>query len=361
LGNIPFKVPALIVNNLALQQKYLERSKIGIPLGEGSICQQEVVGLYNKRVGFCGILPVKLENNTINVVKSVSGNIHFAGMQYCGRNWLCPKCSFKIMKSRTGEIAKQFKKYRSEGEKIFFYTFTLQHNRWQSLQELLDILLGAYKYARSHRRYRQYVGKTRFIRTIEIKYGANGWHPHIHCSFVSKEENTGNDVFQELYENFLRKKGLLVNDYTVDGKEWDGTADELSEYLLKWELERELTGGNDKTGTGGLTFFEMVKFYHQYIKQVEEYIEATKGHKQYHFTGNFFDKAQKTDEEIVQEHEETKEILFEIPREEYGKMYYHNLTRRFIKWIKEKDPDYDKIKRTLQNKGINTDWLKVPG
>jgi len=350
----------LTINNIALKEKYLKRSIEGIALGEGTIIQQEVVGLYNKRVSFCGILPVKLESPTISIVKSVSGNIHFAGMQYCCRNWLCPKCSFKIMKVRTKEIAEQFKQYRNDGEKIFFYTFTLQHHKNQTLKELLDILLGAYKFARTHRQYRQYVGNTRFIRTIEIKYGKNGWHPHIHCSFISKNEDTGNEVFQELYEKYLRKKGLLVNDYTVDGKEWDGTADELSEYLLKWELEKELTGGNEKIGSGGLTFFEMVKQYHLFINQIEEYIITTKGHKQYHFSKNFFNKTIKTEEEIVQEHEETKEVLYEIPRDEYGKIYYYGLSRRIIKWLKDKDPDLYKIQRTLQNKNINTDWMKLP-
>lgn len=357
MGNIPIKMPALRINNLELRDKYLARSKEGIPVGEGTICQQEVVGLYNKRVGWCGILPVKLELQKISVVKSISGNIHFAGMQYCGRNWLCPKCSYKIMKHRTAEIAERFKYFRSNNEKIFFYTFTLQHNRRQSLKELLGILLDAYKFARTHRKFRPYIKLTRFIRTIEIKFGNNGWHPHIHAAFISKDDNKAVEVFKDLYEQYLKNKGLLVNDYTVKGTEWDGTTEELSEYMLKWELEKELTGGNEKIGSGGKTFFEMLKYYHNYISEIEEYILTTKGHKQYHFSRNFFDKSVKTEEEIVKETEEIKEVLFEIPRDVYGELYYYGLARRFIAWIRQPVPDYEVIRRKLIHKNIDISWI----
>jgi hypothetical protein len=62
-------------------------------------------------------------------------------------------------------------------------TFTLQHKVGDPLPRLLSALLGALRTVKGGFAWRDFtrrVGGLGSVRSLEVTYGANGWHPHLH-------------------------------------------------------------------------------------------------------------------------------------------------------------------------------------
>jgi hypothetical protein len=115
---------------------------------------------------------------------------HFAGVETCGRIWLCPVCAAKIRARRGDEIAEAVGRHIASGGGAYFVTATLPHEHGDALAASLDALTAAWRYLMSGRQYTD--ERTRYgilgnIKAVEITHGRNGWHPHIHAVILTKE------------------------------------------------------------------------------------------------------------------------------------------------------------------------------
>lgn len=288
------------------------------------------IGKKIPRVGGCGINPIA-RSKYFEIVKGVKGGIYYHGMQRCGSIWFCPDCMYKLMKTRSEELYNQLSKYNDQGKTVLFVTFTIQHNKSDRLGLLRQTLIDAFGYANSHRRWKE-IKKTisvEFLRALEVVFGENGWHPHLHCLFVgSPEIIEALKVFQELYESYLKKQGLLVNKHTVITKPWNGMADSLSDYMFKDTIEHEITGGNLQKSGKGKTFFELVEEGNE--PAVNEYIKEMKGKRQYHRSKGFFqDIKVKTHDEVLRD-DKVDTVLFTIHKDVYADMRSKGIALHFI-------------------------------
>lgn len=71
----------------------------------------------------------------------------------------------------------------------YFVTFTLRHRKGDALVMLLAVLLGAFRAmcaGRGGQAFRSAFGVVGMVRALEITFGANGWHPHLHVIFLTR-------------------------------------------------------------------------------------------------------------------------------------------------------------------------------
>ncbi|TPG63533.1 hypothetical protein EAH78_32070 [Pseudomonas arsenicoxydans] len=146
-------------------------------------------------------------------------------------------------------------------------TFTFPHKDWHSLRELLLKQAKALTLLRQGapwKRFTQSINYQALIRSLELTYGKNGWHPHTHeLWFVSSQVEAVElrSRLTELWESACVRAGLLDrNDvvqmynfglHAVDVKGWC----QASDYLAKqddsrhWGVDREMAKATSKAGT----------------------------------------------------------------------------------------------------------------
>ena len=150
---------------------------------------------YVYRVSLCnrGINGFGTESRGLEVFSSPDGlRAEFRGIQTCGSVWHCPVCSPKIARERVGEINLGMKRwqngYKGQRGRIFFGTFTYQHERHIAGQGQLAAQLKQFSAAlsdlkgdRAYRRIVARVGYRGAVRGLETTFGElNGWHNHTH-------------------------------------------------------------------------------------------------------------------------------------------------------------------------------------
>jgi hypothetical protein len=131
------------------------------------------------------------------MVKVNAGVAHFAGVETCGRVWLCPVCAAKIRARRGDEIAEAVGRHLAAGGGAYFATATLPHDQGDALSRSLDVLTRAWRSLMSGRAGQE--DKKRFgvignIKAVEITHGRNGWHPHIHAVMLTSAETTAEEL-----------------------------------------------------------------------------------------------------------------------------------------------------------------------
>ena len=178
--------------------------------------------------------------------------VGYAGLQTCGSVWACPACSAKIQAQRRLEIGLLMAIAASKGFTVVFTTYTLRHKKGQALSLLWEGLTYAHQRVKQDKT----VGKLRkahnevgAVRAVEVTYGDNGWHPHIHSLRFFENEVTQADV-DELRRNEFRawkaaakKKGLglpSASAFKMDLVDLgdEHTAGQVGRYMVK-DLDEE--------------------------------------------------------------------------------------------------------------------------
>lgn len=241
----------------------------------------------------------------------------YKGLMTCGSVWSCPLCAAKIQERRRQEVQKLTDWMVSNDKRGLMASYTLPHNRNQTLRELLDFQAHALRRMRSSKGYRQLkqqIGYAGMVRALEVTHGDNGWHPHTHELLVC---NPGVDpkmvqlTLSKLWMKACLDSGLPVPDecafyrYAVDV-----TADASGDYLAKmddqkkWGISHELTKSSSKQGRrNGSHPFKLAANASTGSLFIE-YAHAMKGKRQLHWSHGlkaFVGLLEKTDEEIAKE------------------------------------------------------------
>lgn len=154
-------------------------------------------------------------------------------------------------------------------------TFTFPHYRGQALAELMEPFTKArqsFQNCKSWKAVMERADKVGVVTSLEVTYGANGWHPHLHmlvfCSPsafgegpADEEGRLNSAAIEHLrgeWARLLEKRGL------VDGsnRQWAlqygldvRGGKKAAEYIAKWGhdeswgMSSELTSSHAKTGT----------------------------------------------------------------------------------------------------------------
>lgn len=194
------------------------------------------------RVRKCG--RTRHEAQGVTVRLSGTGAAGFAGVITCGSVWAEPVCNAKIMARRALEIGAAVALWQAQGHPVGFLTFTMRHRKGQSLGELWDALQRAWARATTGRgwyRDRALYGVAGWLRVVEVTWGDNGWHVHVHALAFLEGKATPQTVAQ-LHSSMFSRWSAALGDAGLasplmvgqDARLVTGPADaDLAAYLAK--------------------------------------------------------------------------------------------------------------------------------
>lgn len=182
---------------------------------------------------------------------------HYRHLMTCALVWHCPICAAKITERRRVELSEAI---ANNGELVpVLVTFTLSHHKRDKLSVVLDALLAAYRQLKSGRAWLEFEHKYNVVgsvRGLEVTYGDNAWHPHIHTLFffrrgVSLEiepvlKTRWNEALKKQKRGASWARGVTVQFANAD----------IAAYVSKlgaddgraWNVEHEITKSGAKRG-----------------------------------------------------------------------------------------------------------------
>jgi hypothetical protein len=282
----------------------------------------------------------------VKVHKSVEhGKSFYSGLCTCGGVWVCPVCAAKIQARRTIEVQDLFQwAYKVARKQIAMVTLTYPHaigdKLTDSLEKHAEALVVFRKYnGTKFKKFKDEIGFEGLVRSLEITYGLNGWHPHTHELWVMdyfEENKEREDYIYEFildrWEHACRKVGLLTDD-KVDAfrkhavhivfraKDSDYITKQNGDNDKTWGADKEVATANSKVGKGnGKAPFQILlesENSKKYRSLFIEYALAMKGKAQLFWTPGLKGKVgieEKTDEEIAEETRDTADLLAILER-----------------------------------------------
>lgn len=185
----------------------------------------------------------------------------FRNLIVCSRIWHCPVCATRITEERRRELGEAVKAWRG---RFVLVTYTVQHENGQDLQKILTAELEAYRGMKSGKAWQSLKKEYRWkgsVRTLEVTYGDNGWHPHVH-ELVFLERELGDYQLASfkavIYRLWLArlKTFNLTADY-AHGVDVRSARKDIEDYVtkfghepakVKWGVEHEITKQPTKRG-----------------------------------------------------------------------------------------------------------------
>lgn len=235
----------------------------------------------------------------------------YRGIVVCGNGWVCPCCAAKITEQRRKELRRGVKRWRDRGGAVVLQTFTFSHGpaddlreQWQQLSRALQVLARG-KVFKEWRRVSGFKGR---IRSREITFGINGWHPHSHalelCETCPPELV---DEWRPLLAREWQRCCAVVGLSSSLDHGFDMQITTVDDYIAKWGLDAELTKWHVKSkghaaeleGLNGYSPFDLLRVFADELIVTDprlrltpdraaqlfaDYAEAVKGSAQLHWT-----------------------------------------------------------------------------
>ena len=247
---------------------------------------------------------------------------HWSNVQRCGSVWTCPVCAKQITEKRRSELSDAVNTWKKNHDGYLqLLTLTFSHSVNESLRSLLERQKKAYKIFLETTKVKDILramGVKHKIRSFELTYGRNGWHPHFHILMFTDrfyyEGSEHTDTLTQLWIKSCVRAGLAAPSMEHGLDLRDGTYAE--KYVSKWGLEQEMTKGHIKQGrNGSLTPFDLLQYSmvdasmnnRTIASLYQEYGICTKGARQLVWSRglkSLLNISEKSDEELAEETEE---------------------------------------------------------
>ena len=252
---------------------------------------------------------------------SQSDRARFTGLQTCGSVWHCPVCSARVSEFRRKQIREMVDIWQKSGKGVIFITNSIRHDFDDDLRlmlsNVLDVVWNRYINHRTYKNIRKELGYIGRVRAVEVTYGVNGWHPHIHEIWMIDKPLSESalkrirSLLFRVWNTTLCNAGMspvsLARGITVQNG--SNASDYISKFGQepKWDIGRELTQGHSKQSSRkGRTPFDLlrdsVRGDSNASRLFKEYAIAFSGKRQLYFsTGlkDFFQLDEKSDDEIA--------------------------------------------------------------
>ncbi len=261
---------------------------------------------YGSTLQRCHLVPV----GQVTILKNSDGDVRYGGLKTCRGSWACPICTPRRAAERAEVVSTIAGQIVNTPVMI---TYTMQHKKEDGLSPLLDTLTRALRLARNGKRRKAYNDHCMgYIRALEITYGKiNGWHPHYHELNFLNRSVTKEQLIDGVVKNYrkaIADSGKVVNDFTVNVKNWD----EKTDYLTKsFDMTKELTHGIYKKYDESYNIFEILnnarkEIPNEWNELYLEFVKATHRRKVI-VTSRSLDRWRKIAEQAVKDKEQQKE------------------------------------------------------
>ena len=307
------------------------------------------------------------------------GAAGYSGLARCGSVWACPCCAAKIARVRADEIGRLLTWATRNGHTVGMLTLTLQHHAGQRLDDtwtaasesLRDLRRSRAWRSESEREYGIRLGRWEVnprrrprpvrrlgwldrlqvlgtVRLVEVTYGGNGWHPHVHLLVIFKgpvSQGLAEESIKTLFpawQRALNKRGYdaLERWRNPDGSEGgaldirvstDAVRSGLEDYFTK-SLALEMTHSVTKTGNkagAGLSPFMLAKSAYfdgdaDHLDAWHEWMQSSRGRQQLVWSDGLKDLIgveERADEEIADEEIGTDDQLI-LPADTWRAIRY---------------------------------------
>lgn len=221
-----------------------------------------------ERLKACGHTVVSGGLVAVRLTDGVAG---FAGLSTCGSAAVCPVCAAKISARRAEEVADVLANAHAEGYSAAMVTFTLRHRKGHSLARLLEAVTHAWSRVTSGKIWAADKKKydIGFVRALEVTYGANGWHPHIHALIIFKGNRADSDRFTndmwERWESAVNAKGFTAEKAVGFDVSYIDSNDSqrVAEYLAKQAAAEAVFGPLKEGKKASRTPFQIISDFVQ--------------------------------------------------------------------------------------------------
>lgn len=290
--------------------------------------------LPDQRVKTCLRNPV---GSTVNIKHNLQKDSYgFRNLETCASVWMCPVCAAKISEKRRVELVSGISNWHDHSGSVVMMTLTVQHSLHTPFKKTLAELQTAYRsflMSNPVKRIFDQLGVVGRIRALETTYGENGWHPHFHVLMFVKSDDirllTVQGMLLDQWKMACKRRGIKTpNEHGL--KLHDGSY--AAAYVSKWGIESEMTKGHIKKSKTGYSPFDLARFdlgiYGGDAKPLasgeakilfKEYAYCMKGKRQLVWSDGLRQllglKAEKTDQELVDEIEEQEVLFVAIPLE----------------------------------------------
>jgi hypothetical protein len=185
-------------------------------------------------------------------------------------------CSEKVNAGRQAELTAGIAGWIAAGKTVLFGTLTMRHNKGHRLADLWDAIGPCWNRTtsgsgRQWKEDKASFGIAGYVRVVETKHGANGWHPHVHFLLfldAPLASSSITDLSARMFarwETALADRGYsVVESVGIDLRPVQG-GDKLADYFTKGTYTTatgaayEVTGSHSKkAGKGGRTPFELL-------------------------------------------------------------------------------------------------------
>jgi len=217
----------------------------------------------------CG-LPVAHEDRPLEVAlyhDSEGFRVGFHGLMTCGSPWICPVCAPTLAEQRGEALARTLEYFHRIGFRIVHVVLTVRHTRGEALADVFKALADAWRRMGKSRAFRPHWEGLGYARSVEITFGKNGWHPHIHLALVVPPERDPYALREALWQAWsgaVLEVGWAPSSrdaYFYDIVERSEDISEVAHYVAKttnWGIGPEITGGVRKKSTEGLVPFQLL-------------------------------------------------------------------------------------------------------
>lgn len=225
---------------------------------------------------------------------------YYKNLFTCGRVWFCTVCAARITEERARELLQAVTVWTQERGFVALLTYTLQHQQNDSLEELVAAVRDGHrrlKMGAPAQRFKERYGWHGSVTSLEVTYGANGWHPHLHelvffDPLPSSAWKAFPDVAKARWLAALQasgrdaswQHGLDVRDAQTDVYEYVAKYGKLPK-KARWTLDRELAKSPVKKAHGdGATPWQLLLDYGDGDQRAgalfQEYARVFKGRNQ---------------------------------------------------------------------------------
>ena len=251
------------------------------------------------RTCYCQYVPYTKDIDILRHPETQRFNL--SGLVTCGSAAVCPLCESVISERRANELRAAFNQAKALNLNIQLLTFTIPHEFGDDIGELRPKLSQAQQQffnGSPWKKCKEKYGIVAYCRSLECRYGSNGWHPHFHFIIFSekplpktkllKQNATAKrwrklDVNQQSDEwlwflnrwgNMCEKVGLQrPNEYGLDIRDGSMAYDYITKYgmdgerlttdgkvkkEITWDMADEVTKGNKKDGKKSYSPFQLL-------------------------------------------------------------------------------------------------------
>jgi hypothetical protein len=212
---------------------------------------------------------------------SALGRAYARGIVACGRIWTCPTCAVRLQLDRAAEVEAGAREWAAGGGRLVMLTFTLRHTVSMSLADSFEAVARGWRAVRNRRAYRALRSLTfGTIRSVEITYGDNGWHPHLHVLYFVPAESEDAEVLAaaeavagDWREVMGELSGLLPSVERAVAVTWLGV--DTARYVAK--IAKEVTVASGKGSRGPFSLLDGGEDFEHRGALFLEYAEVTEG------------------------------------------------------------------------------------